>query len=282
MTDFYETLEAGAGEVHRRVWRFCSHKFLFEWRFLFVAMAGYLCWFFIGFRRIWKLVRRLLAALVAPYISLSSTILWVSFSTTLESYVMLMLFESLFPRIILVGLVQHGLTIWWIPWFVYELKDAKQGWFRGLLRHKIRGNLTVLSHVMCRRTFKILVLHKQWDHHQGLQRFKCREILTPPILSIYSNKPGPDEWRAFGLLLSTGSFHHFCLYPSGLSLKMHRKSFPSRAAFLRSTFPEFAVPLDTTVEGNILMFQGGAARYSKFSSRRQTDMTSFMLWGLCT
>ena len=50
MTDFYETLEAGAGEVHRRVWRFCSHKFLFEWRFLFVAMAGYLCWFFYWFQ----------------------------------------------------------------------------------------------------------------------------------------------------------------------------------------------------------------------------------------
>lgn len=90
---------------------------------------------------------------------------------------------------------------------MYELKDAKQGWFRGL-RHKIRGNLTVLSHVMCRRTFKIPVLHKQWDHHQGLQRFKCREILTPPILSIYSNRvptsgehPTLTNWIISPLLL---------------------------------------------------------------------------------
>lgn len=132
-------------------------------------------------------------------------------------------------------------------------KMRNRGWFRGG-RHKIRGNLTVWSHVMCRRTFKILVLLKHWDHHQGLQPFKCREILTPPILSIYSNKPGPNEWRAFGLLLPTGSFHHSCLYPSGLSLKMHRKSFIPRAAFLRSSFPEFAGPLDEAVEGNNMMF----------------------------
>lgn len=99
---------------------------------------------------------------------------------------------------------------------MYELKDAKQGWFRGL-RHKIRGNLTVLSHVMCRRTFKIPLLHKQWDHHQGLQRFKCREILTPPILSIYSNRvPTSGEHLAYSYQLD-----HFttsaCILPAFLS-----------------------------------------------------------------